>query len=76
MIADKVMKNYSRGECTLDVSFIVEFCKQGAPLNWCKYFLTKMLQACIDMHEQSTWFYLWLPIGHIHNVEMEASIGS
>jgi hypothetical protein len=46
VIAGKVMKNYSRGECTLDTIAVVEFRKNGAPLNWCKYLLTEMLQAC------------------------------
>jgi hypothetical protein len=40
LIVGKVMKNYMKNECTLDAIAVVEFNKNGAPLNWCKYFLT------------------------------------
>jgi hypothetical protein len=43
IIVGKVMKNYSRGECTFNTIAVVEFSKNGAPLNWCKYLLTEML---------------------------------
>jgi len=54
--ADKFIKNYSRGECTLDAISIVEFYKQGAPLNLCKYLLIEMLQVCASMHELVAYF--------------------
>jgi hypothetical protein len=47
LIAGKVMKNYTKNECTLDAIAVVEFTKNGAPLNWCQYLLTKMLQAYV-----------------------------
>jgi hypothetical protein len=50
------MKNYFWGECMLDIISKVEFYKLGAPLNWCKYLLKKMLQACVDVHERATYF--------------------
>jgi hypothetical protein len=56
------MKNYSKGECTLDTISVVEFYKEGTQLNWCQYLLTEMLQACVDAHEMVHLFYLWIPV--------------
>jgi hypothetical protein len=56
LIVRKVMWNYTRNECTLDVIIVAEFSKNGAPLNWCKYLLTKMLQACADAHDKAGYF--------------------
>jgi hypothetical protein len=50
------MKNYTKGKCMLDAIFIIDFCKQGAPLNWCKYFLTEMLHDYADVHEKVGYF--------------------
>jgi hypothetical protein len=46
LIAGKVMKNYSKGECTLGCFVSCHFCAQGAQMNWCKYLMNEMLQAC------------------------------
>jgi hypothetical protein len=56
LISGKVMKNYTKGECTLDAITVAEFTKNGALMNWCKYFLTKLLQACMDAHENIGYF--------------------
>jgi len=49
------MLSYTRNECTLDVIFVVEFSKNGMPLNWCKYLLNELLQACAYAHEKSSY---------------------
>jgi len=33
LIPSKVMKNYTKNECTLEMILVVEFTKNGAPLN-------------------------------------------
>jgi hypothetical protein len=50
------MKKYSQGEYMLDAISMVEFYKVEAPLNWCKYLLTEMLQACTNVYERATYF--------------------
>jgi hypothetical protein len=76
LILDKVMKNYSWGECMLDVISMAKFCKVGEPLNWCKYLLMEMLQACVNVHERATYFIYDLFVGHFCNVEMEGTSGA
>jgi hypothetical protein len=57
----KVMQNYTRNECTLEVIIVAEFNKNSAPLNWCKYLLTEMLQECVDVHDKVRYFiYVYL----------------
>jgi hypothetical protein len=52
LIVGKVMRKYTKGECTLDAITVAEFNKNGTPMNWCKYLLTEMFQeACADVHE-------------------------
>jgi hypothetical protein len=50
-IERKVMCKYMKEECTLDAITVEEFSKNGAPMNWCKYLLTKLFQACVDAHD-------------------------
>jgi hypothetical protein len=56
IITGKVMKNYTRGECTLDAIAVAEFVKNGTRMNWCQYLLTEMFQACVDVHDRMTYF--------------------
>jgi hypothetical protein len=50
------MKNYTKGECTLDAIVLVKFLKNGARMNWCQYLLTEMFQCCADVHNPTTYF--------------------
>ena len=52
----KVRKNYTKNKCTLDAIAVAEFKKNGAPLNWCKYLLTEMVQPCEDVHDKAMYF--------------------
>jgi hypothetical protein len=45
IIANKVMRSYDKGKCTLDVLSVVEFCANGAMFNWCSYMLEELLVA-------------------------------
>jgi hypothetical protein len=46
VIADKFMRSYYKGECTLYVLLIISLCTQGAVFNWCSFFLEELLVAC------------------------------
>jgi hypothetical protein len=37
------MKNYSKGECTLDALSVIDSCVQGAQLNCFKFLMNEML---------------------------------
>jgi hypothetical protein len=56
LIMGKVMCKYTKGECTLDTIAMAEFNENGAPLNWYKYLLTELFQACADAHDQAKYF--------------------
>jgi hypothetical protein len=45
------MCKYTKGECTMDAIAVAEFRKNGAPMNWSKYMLTELFQACADVHD-------------------------
>jgi hypothetical protein len=40
----------------LDAIAVAEFSKNGAPMNWCKYLLTELFQACVDAHDRPSYF--------------------
>jgi hypothetical protein len=50
------MKNYTKGECTLDAIAVEEFLKNGAKAELVMYLLTEMFQACEDVHDYTTYF--------------------
>jgi hypothetical protein len=76
LIIGKVLKNYTKGECTLDAIAVAEFTKKGAPLNWCKYMFIELFQACTDVHEKVRILHIWLLISSILYVEVAAAEGS
>jgi hypothetical protein len=46
IIANKVMRSYYKGECTLDALSVAYFCANGDIFNWCSYLLEDLLVAC------------------------------
>jgi hypothetical protein len=61
IIAIKVMRSYYKGECTLDVLSMVDFCTNGVVFNWCSYLLEKILVSCKESQEKvGTFTYRYL----------------
>jgi hypothetical protein len=56
VIANKVMRSYYKGECTLDALSVVDFCTQGAVFNWCSFLLEELLVACEEAQEKGGTF--------------------
>jgi hypothetical protein len=56
IIANKVMRSYYKGECTLDALSVADFCANGAVFNWCSYLLEELLVACEEAQEKGGTF--------------------
>jgi hypothetical protein len=56
IIANKVMRSYYKGECTLDALSVADFCTQGAVFNWCSFLLEELLVACEEAQEKGGTF--------------------
>jgi hypothetical protein len=41
LIVGKILRNYTRNECTLGFIVVVELSNNATPLNWCDYLLIK-----------------------------------
>jgi hypothetical protein len=48
-IANKVMRSYYKGECTLDALSVADFGANGVVFNWCSYLLEELLMACEEV---------------------------
>jgi hypothetical protein len=61
IISSKVMRSYYKGEYTLHVFSIADFCTQGAVFNWCSFLLEELLVACEEAQEKGrTFTYAYL----------------
>ena len=56
LIASKMMRHYTKGECTLDTISIAEHCTWGAKLNWCSFVLKELFAACEENYRRTTSF--------------------
>jgi hypothetical protein len=56
IIANKFMRSYYNGECTLDALSVEEFCTNGTIFNWCNYLLEELLVACEEAQEKGSTF--------------------
>jgi hypothetical protein len=56
IIANKVMRSYYKGECTLDALSVADFCANGVVFNWCSYLLEELLVACEEAQEKGGTF--------------------
>jgi hypothetical protein len=56
IIANKVMRSYYKGECTLDALFVADFFPNGVVFNWCSYLLEELLAACEESQEKGRTF--------------------
>lgn len=48
-IVGKLMQNFSRGECTLYTISVVKAYVQGMQLNWCRFLIHELYDACEDV---------------------------
>jgi hypothetical protein len=56
IIANKVMRSYYKGECTLDALSVADFCANDVVFNWCSYLLEELLVACEEAQEKGGTF--------------------
>lgn len=56
IIVEKLMRHFSRNECTMDTISVAENCVQGAQLNWCSFLLQELFEACKDVYKGATHF--------------------
>jgi hypothetical protein len=56
IIANKVMRSYYKGECTLDTLSVADFCTNRPVFNWYSYLLEELLVACEEAHEKGGTF--------------------
>jgi len=55
-IDGNIIRHYTKGECRLDVIFVVEACDHGEKLNWCSYMLNELFEAYEDVYKRATYF--------------------
>jgi hypothetical protein len=56
IIANKVMRSYYKGECTLYALSVADFCTNGAMFNWCSYLLEELLMTCEKARDKGGTF--------------------
>jgi hypothetical protein len=56
IIASKVLRSYYKGEFTLDVISVADFCANGSVSNWFNYLLEELLVACEEDQEKGVTF--------------------
>jgi len=54
IIAGKVMLNFSRNECTLDIISVMKHCSDRVSLNWTTFLLNELFEACKDVYRRRT----------------------
>jgi len=50
------MRDFSKNECMLDTILVAEHCCEGVVLNWSKFLLNELFEACEYVYMRSTNF--------------------